>query len=143
MISQDCVSSLARQDGGSCCARDIIRTVSGRLDAPKQFHCSAHVGPVIRFCHSKRPAVFEGATFAQQHGQTAIQCVQALGGITHEGELTPEPHTRLFNSALRVLVLKFVDSSRLKEHADFVIRIYETELLRLEIGVRPAVKGAG
>jgi hypothetical protein len=24
-----------------------------------------------------------------------------------------------------------------------VIRIYETELLRLEIGVRPAVKGAG
>jgi hypothetical protein len=49
----------------------------------------------------------------------------------------------LFNSALRVLVLKFVDSSRLKEHADFVIRIYETELLRLEIGVRPAVKGAG
>jgi len=31
-------------------------------------------------------------------------------------------------------------SSRLKEHADFVIRIYETELLRLKIGKRPAPK---
>lgn len=32
-------------------------------------------------------------------------------------------------------------SSRLKEHADFVIRIYETELLRLKIGRRPEPKG--
>lgn len=31
-------------------------------------------------------------------------------------------------------------SSRLKEHADFVIRIYETELLRLKIGTRPEPK---
>lgn len=31
-------------------------------------------------------------------------------------------------------------SSRLKEHADFVIRIYETELLRLKIGRRPEAK---
>lgn len=31
-------------------------------------------------------------------------------------------------------------STRLKEHADFVIRIYETELLRLNIGRRPATK---
>lgn len=33
-------------------------------------------------------------------------------------------------------------SSRLKEHADFVIRIYETELLRLKIGSCPAPKSA-
>ena len=32
-------------------------------------------------------------------------------------------------------------SSRLKEHADFVIPIYETELLRLKIGNRPKPKG--
>lgn len=31
-------------------------------------------------------------------------------------------------------------SSRLKEHADFVIRIYETELVRLKIGTRPSAK---
>ena len=31
-------------------------------------------------------------------------------------------------------------SSRLKEHADFVIQIYETELLRLKIGNRPKPK---
>jgi uncharacterized LabA/DUF88 family protein len=31
-------------------------------------------------------------------------------------------------------------SSRLKEHADFVIRIYETELLRLKIAARPTPK---
>lgn len=31
-------------------------------------------------------------------------------------------------------------SSRLKEHADIVIRIYETELLRLKIGMRPTAK---
>lgn len=59
--------------------------VSGRLDAHKHFHCSAHVGPVIRFCHRKQPAVLQGATFAQQHGQPAIQCVQALGGIVGHG----------------------------------------------------------
>ena len=34
-------------------------------------------------------------------------------------------------------------SSRLKEHADSVIRIYETELLRLKIGTRPTPKSAG
>jgi uncharacterized LabA/DUF88 family protein len=34
-------------------------------------------------------------------------------------------------------------SSRLKEHADFVIRIYETELIRLKIARRPAPKGQG
>jgi hypothetical protein len=61
--------------------------VSGRLDAHKQFHCSAHVGPVIRFCRRKRPAVLQGAPFAQQHRQPAIQCIQALGGITHEDNL--------------------------------------------------------
>jgi hypothetical protein len=102
MISQDCLSSLARHDGGSVApvtfreaetarsyAREEtltrgrrIRTVSRRLDAHKQFHYSAHVGPVIRFCRRKRPAVLQGATFAQQHRQPAIQCVQALGGIT-------------------------------------------------------------
>ena len=31
-------------------------------------------------------------------------------------------------------------SSRLKEHADFVIRIYETELVRHKIGTRPPPK---
>lgn len=31
-------------------------------------------------------------------------------------------------------------SSRLKEHADFVIRIYETELIRLKVARRPAPK---
>jgi hypothetical protein len=51
------------------------------MDAQKQFRCSAHVGPVIRFCRRKQPAVLQGATFAQQHGQPAILCVQALGGI--------------------------------------------------------------
>jgi uncharacterized LabA/DUF88 family protein len=34
-------------------------------------------------------------------------------------------------------------SSRLKEHADFVVRIYETELIRLKIARRPAPKGQG
>jgi uncharacterized LabA/DUF88 family protein len=34
-------------------------------------------------------------------------------------------------------------SSRLKEHADFVIRIYETELLRLKIAGRPKQKPLG
>ncbi len=34
-------------------------------------------------------------------------------------------------------------SSRLKEHADFVIRLYETELLRLKIARRPAAKSSG
>jgi uncharacterized LabA/DUF88 family protein len=32
-------------------------------------------------------------------------------------------------------------SSRLKEHADFVVRIYETELLRLKIARRPEPRG--
>ncbi len=32
-------------------------------------------------------------------------------------------------------------SSRLKEHADFVIRIYETELIRLKVARRPTPKG--
>jgi len=31
-------------------------------------------------------------------------------------------------------------SSRLKQHADFVIRIYETELIRLKIAARPKIK---
>ncbi len=34
-------------------------------------------------------------------------------------------------------------SSRLKEHADLVLRIYETELLRLKIAIRPKPKAAG
>lgn len=34
-------------------------------------------------------------------------------------------------------------SSRLKEHADFVIRLYETELIRLKIARRPLQKGQG
>lgn len=34
-------------------------------------------------------------------------------------------------------------SSRLKEHADFVIRIYESELIRKKIAKRPAPKAAG
>lgn len=34
-------------------------------------------------------------------------------------------------------------SSRLKEHADFVIRIYETELIRLKVARRPAARGSG
>jgi hypothetical protein len=57
------------------------------LDAHKQFHCSAHVGPVIRFCRRERPAVLQRPTFAHQHGQLAIQCVQALGGIRHGSNL--------------------------------------------------------
>jgi hypothetical protein len=66
-----------------------IRTVSSRLDAHRQFHCSAHVGPVTRFCRRKHPAVLQRATFADQHGQPAIQCVQALGGIRHGSNLRP------------------------------------------------------
>lgn len=33
-------------------------------------------------------------------------------------------------------------STRLREHADFVVRIYETELIRLAIGTRPQQQGA-
>jgi len=74
---------------------------SGRLDARKPFRYSAHVGPVIRPYRRKRPAVFEGAMFVQQHGEPAIECVQALGGFTHADNLRPSLVRRLFDTAHR------------------------------------------
>jgi hypothetical protein len=87
-----------------------IRTVSGRLDAHKQFHCSAHVGPAIRSCRRKHPAVLQRTTFADQHGQPAIQCVQALGGIRHGSNLrlSLTRHCSIQHSGQMALILGFV-----------------------------------
>jgi uncharacterized LabA/DUF88 family protein len=133
------------------------------LDGIRRFHQGVRISTdlidIIEAGHWKVDFIHKSVSEKGLDTSLAVDMVALQGNydvaVVVSGDADSIPSIRHLKSCNKhVAVVEFISgsppeekgrtfSSRLREHADFVVRIYETELLRLKIATRPSPCAAG